>query len=136
MAATKPTFKVADINLAARGRKEIEVAENEMPGLMSIRAQQAAAQPLKGARIAGCLHMTTQTAVLIETLTALGAEVRRNFNGVYREVCTRGGGDIDVALAVVSSFQISSLIVTNRSSLMLDLSIGPMELLQHLLHPG
>jgi adenosylhomocysteinase len=76
MAATKPTYKVADINLAAAGRKEIEVAENEMPGLMSIRAQQSAAQPLKGARIAGCLHMTTQTAVLIETLTALGAEVQ------------------------------------------------------------
>jgi adenosylhomocysteinase len=68
-------FKVADISLAAFGRKEIEIAENEMPGLIYLRKKHAAAQPLKGARIAGCLHMTIQTAVLIETLTALGAEV-------------------------------------------------------------
>ncbi|KIY44342.1 putative adenosylhomocysteinase [Fistulina hepatica ATCC 64428] len=68
-------FKVADISLAAFGRKEIEIAENEMPGLMFIRKKYASSQPLKGARIAGCLHMTIQTAVLIETLTALGAEV-------------------------------------------------------------
>jgi len=68
-------FKVADVSLAAFGRKEIEIAEHEMPGLMYMRAKHAAAQPLKGARIAGCLHMTIQTAVLIETLTALGAEV-------------------------------------------------------------
>ncbi len=69
-------YKVADISLAAWGRKEIRLAEAEMPGLMSIRAEYAAAQPLKGARIAGCLHMTIQTAVLIETLVALGAEVK------------------------------------------------------------
>jgi adenosylhomocysteinase len=69
-------YKVADISLAEWGRKEIRLAEAEMPGLMSIRAEYAAQQPLKGARIAGCLHMTIQTAVLIETLTALGAEVR------------------------------------------------------------
>ncbi|CAE6338880.1 unnamed protein product [Rhizoctonia solani] len=68
-------YKVADISLAAFGRKEIEIAENEMPGLIYIRQKHKAAQPLKGARIAGCLHMTIQTAVLIETLTALGAEV-------------------------------------------------------------
>ena len=68
-------FKVKDISLADWGRKEIRLAEAEMPGLMSIREEYAAAQPLKGARIAGCLHMTIQTAVLIETLTALGAEV-------------------------------------------------------------
>ncbi|KAH8918659.1 S-adenosyl-L-homocysteine hydrolase [Atractiella rhizophila] len=68
-------FKVADINLAAWGRKEIALAENEMPGLMYFRAKYGPSQPLKGARIAGCLHMTIQTAVLIETLTALGAEV-------------------------------------------------------------
>jgi len=67
--------KVKDITLAAWGRKEIELAEAEMPGLMSLREEYGAAQPLKGARIAGCLHMTIQTAVLIETLTALGAEV-------------------------------------------------------------
>ncbi|GJJ10380.1 hypothetical protein Clacol_004606 [Clathrus columnatus] len=68
-------YKVADISLAAFGRKEIELAENEMPGLMNLRLKHAANKPLKGARIAGCLHMTIQTAVLIETLTALGAEV-------------------------------------------------------------
>jgi adenosylhomocysteinase len=68
--------KVADLSLADFGRKEIRLAEHEMPGLMAIREEYAAAQPLKGARITGSLHMTVQTAVLIETLTALGAEVR------------------------------------------------------------
>ena len=68
-------YKVKDISLADWGRKEIRLAEAEMPGLMSIREEFGASQPLKGARIAGCLHMTIQTAVLIETLTALGAEV-------------------------------------------------------------
>jgi adenosylhomocysteinase len=69
-------FKVADLSLADFGRKEIRLAEHEMPGLMAIRAEYAAQQPLKGARISGSLHMTIQTAVLIETLVALGAEVR------------------------------------------------------------
>ncbi len=69
-------YKVADMDLADWGRKEIELAENEMPGLMALREKYGPDQPLKGARIAGCLHMTIQTAVLIETLTALGAEVR------------------------------------------------------------
>ncbi|MGC4234262.1 MAG: adenosylhomocysteinase [Niabella sp.] len=69
-------YKVKDISLAEWGRKEIRLAEAEMPGLMSIRQEYAASQPLKGARIAGCLHMTIQTAVLIETLVALGAEVK------------------------------------------------------------
>jgi adenosylhomocysteinase len=69
-------FKVADLSLAAFGRKEIHLAEHEMPGLMAIRREFAAAQPLRGARITGSLHMTIQTAVLIETLVALGAEVR------------------------------------------------------------
>ncbi len=68
-------YKVKDISLADWGRKEIELAEAEMPGLMSLREEFGSEQPLKGARIAGCLHMTIQTAVLIETLTALGAEV-------------------------------------------------------------
>ena len=68
-------YKVADISLADWGRKEITMAEHEMPGLMALRAKYADEQPLKGARIAGCLHMTIQTAVLIETLTALGADV-------------------------------------------------------------
>ncbi|MBL7723272.1 MAG: adenosylhomocysteinase [Chitinophagaceae bacterium] len=69
-------YKVADISLAEWGRKEIRLAEAEMPGLMSIRKEYGPSQPLKGARVAGCLHMTIQTAVLIETLTALGAEVK------------------------------------------------------------
>lgn len=75
MSTPAQKFKVADLSLAAFGRKEIELAENEMPGLMATRAKYADDQPLKGARIAGCLHMTIQTAVLIETLVALGAEV-------------------------------------------------------------
>lgn len=73
--ATKPKYKVKDISLADWGRKEIRLAEAEMPGLMAIREEYKSSQPLKGARIAGCLHMTIQTAVLIETLVALGAEV-------------------------------------------------------------
>jgi adenosylhomocysteinase len=73
---TETDFKVADLSLAAFGRKEIQLAEHEMPGLMQTRDEFAAAQPLKGARITGSLHMTIQTAVLIETLAALGAEVR------------------------------------------------------------
>jgi adenosylhomocysteinase len=72
---TRLPYKVKDISLAEWGRKEIRLAEAEMPGLMSIRSEYGAQQPLKGARIAGCLHMTIQTAVLIETLKALGAEV-------------------------------------------------------------
>src|SRR4051812_46832709 len=69
-------FKVADLSLADFGRKEITLAEHEMPGLMAMRAEYGSAQPLAGARVSGSLHMTIQTAVLIETLTALGAEVR------------------------------------------------------------
>ena len=69
-------YKVADIGLAGFGRKEIDIAEHEMPGLMSIRHKYAAGKPLAGVRITGSLHMTIQTAVLIETLVALGADVR------------------------------------------------------------
>src|SRR5215470_16638633 len=69
-------FAVADLSLAAFGRTQIRLAEHEMPGLMAVRREYAAAQPLRGARIAGSLHMTVQTAVLIETLVALGADVR------------------------------------------------------------
>jgi adenosylhomocysteinase len=72
----RPDYKVRDIADAELGRKEIAIAETEMPGLMALREEYGASQPLKGARIAGCLHMTIQTAVLIETLVALGAEVR------------------------------------------------------------
>ena len=73
--ATAP-YIVADLKLAAWGRKEIRIAETEMPGLMAIREEFAKTQPLKGARVTGSLHMTIQTAVLVETLQALGAEVR------------------------------------------------------------
>ncbi|MBT5230361.1 MAG: adenosylhomocysteinase, partial [Methylococcales bacterium] len=69
-------YKVADISLADWGRKEVSIAETEMPGLMALREEFGASKPLAGARIAGCLHMTIQTAVLMETLTALGAELR------------------------------------------------------------
>ncbi|MET0952199.1 MAG: adenosylhomocysteinase, partial [Aeromicrobium sp.] len=69
-------YNVADLSLAEYGRKEIDLAEHEMPGLMAMRERFGASQPLAGARIAGSLHMTIQTAVLIETLTALGADVR------------------------------------------------------------
>ena len=76
VAAVKQDYAIADMSLAAFGRKELNIAETEMPGLMSIREEFAKAQPLKGARITGSLHMTIQTAVLVETLQALGAEVR------------------------------------------------------------
>jgi len=76
-------YKVADMSLAAWGRKEIAIAETEMPGLMAIRKEFAQSQPLRGARIAGCLHMTIQTAVLIETLLALGADVRWSSCNVF-----------------------------------------------------
>jgi adenosylhomocysteinase len=76
-------YKVKDISLADWGRKEIKIAESEMPGLMALREEFGPSQPLKGAKIAGCLHMTIQTAVLIETLTALGAEVRWSSCNIY-----------------------------------------------------
>src|SRR6202008_643825 len=74
--ATGSDFKVADLSLAEFGRKEISLAEHEMPGLMAMREEYGASQPLRGARVTGSLHMTVQTAVLIETLVELGAEVR------------------------------------------------------------
>jgi len=76
-------YKIADLSLADWGRKEITIAETEMPGLMALREEFAGQQPLKGARIVGCLHMTIQTAVLIETLTALGAQVRWSSCNIY-----------------------------------------------------
>ena len=76
MVNEKQDFKVADISLADWGRKEIVIAQSEMPALMKLRETYAAEKPLEGARILGCIHMTIQTAVLIETLTSLGAEVR------------------------------------------------------------
>lgn len=79
-------YKVKDISLAVWGRKEITLAENEMPGLMSLRREFSATKPLKGARIVGCLHMTIETAVLIETLVALGAEVRWSSCNIFSTV--------------------------------------------------
>ncbi|WP_221714287.1 adenosylhomocysteinase, partial [Sphingobium xanthum] len=76
MATKAQDYIVADLSLSAFGRKEIEIAETEMPGLMALRAEFGASKPLKGARITGALHMTIQTAVLIETLAVLGAEIR------------------------------------------------------------
>ena len=76
-------YVIADISLADWGRKEIAIAENEMPGLMALRAENAGKSPLKGARIAGCLHMTIQTAVLIETLSELGADIRWSSCNIY-----------------------------------------------------
>ena len=76
LAEVSQDYEVADLSLADWGRKEITIAEGEMPGLMRLRTDLSAKKPLAGARITGCLHMTVQTAVLIETLTALGAEVR------------------------------------------------------------
>lgn len=83
MSSTKPAYKVADMSLAEFGRKEIIMAENEMPGLMAMRSKYGPSKPLKGARIAGCLHMTIQTAVLIETLRELGADVTWSSCNIY-----------------------------------------------------
>ena len=79
----KADYLVKELGLAEWGRKEIKIAETEMPGLMAIRREYAAEQPLRGARIAGSLHMTIQTAVLIETLNALGAQVRWASCNIY-----------------------------------------------------
>lgn len=80
---TNQEYKIKDISLAEWGRKEIEIAEKEMPGLMAIREKHAQDKPLKGARISGSLHMTVQTAVLIETLRELGADVRWASCNIY-----------------------------------------------------
>ena len=76
-------YKIKDISLAEWGRKEIEIAETEMPGLMKLREEYGDSKPLKGAKIVGCLHMTIQTAVLIETLVELGASVRWSSCNIY-----------------------------------------------------
>ena len=81
--STTPDYHVADLSLADWGRKEIRIAETEMPGLMAIREEFAASQPLQGARITGSIHMTIQTAVLIHTLEALGAQVRWASCNIY-----------------------------------------------------
>src|SRR6195952_2116942 len=78
-----PAYKIKDISLAELGRKKMRMSEKEMPGLMSLREEFGKAQPLKGARVPGCLHMTIETAILIETLVALGAEVTWTSCNIY-----------------------------------------------------
>src|SRR5476651_228729 len=93
-------YKVADISLAAWGRKEIAIAETEMPGLMALREEYGSQKPLAGARIAGCLHMTIQTAVLIETLIALGAEVRWSSCNIFSTQDHAAAAMADVGIPV------------------------------------
>src|SRR5438477_11669845 len=78
-----PAFKIKDLSLAELGRKKIRMAEKEMPGLMALRAEYKGKRPLEGARVAGCLHMTIETAVLIETLVSLGADVTWTSCNIY-----------------------------------------------------
>ena len=94
-------FKVKDINLAEFGRKEISIAESEMPGLMALRKEYKGKMPLKGAKILGCLHMTIQTAVLIETLVHLGAEVRWSSCNIFS---TQDHAAAAIARAVIPVF--------------------------------
>ena len=96
----KPSYKVKDISLASWGRKEIELAEAEMPGLMAIRKEYAGKKPLAGARIAGCLHMTIQTAVLIETLIELGAEVTWSSCNIFSTQDHAAAAIADAGIAV------------------------------------
>src|SRR5690242_21943180 len=95
MPAENLPFKVADLSLAEFGRKEITLAEHEMPGLMAVRAEYARTQPLRGARVTGSLHMTVQTAVLIETLVALGAQVRWARCNIFSTQHHPGGAGAD-----------------------------------------
>src|SRR3989338_6341269 len=94
-------YKVADMSLADWGRKEISIAETEMPGLMALREMYKAKSPLKGARIAGCLHMTVQTAVLMETLIHLGAELRWSSCNIFS---TQDHAAVAVAAAGIPTF--------------------------------
>src|SRR5271169_2196377 len=93
-------FKVADLSLADYGRRDIELSEQEMPGLMSLRREYHDVQPLKGARVSGSLHMTVQTAVLIETLVALGAEVRWASCNIYSTQDHAAAAIADVGIPV------------------------------------
>ncbi len=101
-----PAFKIKDSSLAELGRKKIRMAEKEMPGLMALRAEYAGQAPLKGARIAGCLHMTIETAVLIETLKELGAEITWTSCNIFSTQ--------DHAAAAISRSWITSRTTTNH----------------------
>ncbi|KAH0509524.1 Adenosylhomocysteinase [Microtus ochrogaster] len=103
----KLPYKVADIGLAAWGRKALDIAENEMPGLMRMREMYSASKPLKGARIAGCLHMTVETAVLIETLVALGRVER----------CTLVGSPAKTEVQIVASLTSQVFAATSDSQI-------------------
>ena len=107
-------YKVKDISLAEWGRKEIKLAEAEMPGLMSIRKEYGPSKPLKGARIAGCLHMTIQTAVLIETLVELGAEVTWSSCNIFSTQ--------DHAAAAIAAA--AGYVITRRAGVDRDLRAG------------
>ena len=93
-------YKIKDINLSNLGRKEITLAENEMPGLMSLRQEYGSSKPLKGARIVGCLHMTIETAVLIETLIHLGAEVRWSSCNIFSTSDQAAADIVDTGIPV------------------------------------
>ena len=97
---TKVAYKVKDISEAPLGRREIDLAENEMPGLMSLRKKYGSEKPLKGARIAGCLHMTVQTAVLMETLVELGAEVTWSSCNIFSTHDPAAAAMADAGIAV------------------------------------
>src|SRR3954447_22622809 len=102
MAAKTQDYIVKDIGLADWGRKELDMAETEMPGLMAVRKEYGPKKPLKGARIAGCLHMTIQTAVLIETLIELGAEVTWASCNIFSTQGHGAGGGARARLSVLA----------------------------------
>ena len=122
MTAKLEDCKIKDIGLADFGRKEIDIAEKEMPGLMAVREKYGPKKPLKGARITGSLHMTIQTAVLIETLRELGAEIRWascNWKAASDKTPKPGGTTIFktrrvMAMANIPSTRVSSLLVVNQ----------------------
>ena len=115
-------FKIADISLAEWGRKEINIAETEMPGLMALREEFGAEQPLKGARIAGCLHMTIQTAVLMETLIALGAEIRWSSCNIFS---TQDQAAAAMAAANISIYAWKGLTEEEFLSCIRETIVGP-----------
>ena len=115
-------YKVADMALADWGRKEIRIAETEMPGLMAIREEYAKSQPLKGARITGSLHMTIQTAVLIETLVALGAEVRWASCNIYS---TQDHAAAAIAAAGIPVFAFKGWLAASSLRMAISAGISP-----------
>ena len=113
-------YKVADINLAEFGRKEIEIAEKEMPGLMSVRRKYSSEKPLAGARITGSLHMTIQTAVLIETLADLGADVRWASCNIFSTQDHAAAAIAASGIPVLTSNRAAMLVVAGDAALLVD----------------